>query len=83
MALKSDIKTAFTNNFTAAQITRIVNAFATAYGYQATINGSPNPQTKVDFAMDKISSYIQEITSSEELKVLQTAVVKPTAIPIT
>ena len=45
---------------------RIRNAFASAYGYQDTINGSPNPESKARFRARKIKEYIKEVTRSVE-----------------
>ena len=85
MSFRADLKTAIVNNFAAAQRTQIANAFASApaYNYQPTINGAPNPQSKIDFAVEKIAEHIRDVVKSEELKALQTAVVAPIPIPIT
>jgi hypothetical protein len=83
MAFKADLKTAFTANFDSSTLQRVVNSFASAYGYQATINGQPNPQTKGDFAADQIIAYIKNIVQGEETKAAQAAVapvVPPTII---
>ncbi len=47
---------------------RIRNAFASAYGYQNTIDGQPNPETKGQFRDRKIKEYIKDIVRSEEHK---------------
>lgn len=47
---------------------RIRNAFASAYGYQDTINGQPNPETKAQFRDRKIKEFIKGIVRSEEHK---------------
>ncbi len=82
MPFKSDLKAAFVANFTAVPRNRIVNAFASAYGYSATIPDTanpgatlPNPVTSADFAVDKIVEYIQNIVKGEEHKTAQAAVV--------
>lgn len=57
---------------------RIRNAFASAYGYQDTINGQPNPETKAQFRDRKIKEFIKGITFAEERKAALAAVVDPT-----
>ena len=42
------------------------NAFATAYGYQNTIDGLPNPESKAQFRARKIKEYIKDVTRSVE-----------------
>lgn len=54
------------------------NAFASAYGYQDTINGSPNPETKAQFRARKIKEYIKDVTRSEERKAALAAVTDTT-----
>ena len=54
------------------------NAFASAYGYQATIDGQPNPESKAQFRARKIKEYIKEITKAEEHKAALAAVAAPT-----
>lgn len=55
------------------------DAFATAYNYQTTIDGSPNPETKAQHRARKIKEYIKEITKAEETKALVVAITPPTA----
>jgi len=57
---------------------RSKDAFATAYGWQATINGLPNPETKAQHRARKVKEYIKEITKAEEKKVALAAVADPT-----
>ncbi|MEO8650500.1 MAG: hypothetical protein ABI539_15160 [Acidobacteriota bacterium] len=83
MAFKADLKTAFTANFTATQRNRIMDAFAAAYQYQATIDGQPNPQNKSDFTVEKISGYIQDIVRSQERQAAVAAVPPPAVVTIT
>jgi hypothetical protein len=78
---KADLITAVTNNFAAGDRTRIANSFASAYGYQATINGSPNPQTKADFAADRVVDFIKNVVAGEENKANLAAVATPTPLP--
>ena len=52
------------------------DAFATAYGWSATLpNGSPNPESKAQHRARKVKEYIKEITRSEETKAALAAVV--------
>lgn len=53
---------------------RIRNAFATAYGYQGTINGQPNPETKAQFRDRKIKECIKEVVRSVERQAALAAV---------
>lgn len=59
-------------NIPDAAMPRVIDAFATAYQYQATVpnpNGEgtvPNPQTKAQFARQRILSYIQEVVRAAE-----------------
>jgi hypothetical protein len=80
-SFKADLLTAVQSNFLAADRARIANAFASAYGYQATINGQPNPQTKGDFAADQLVNYVKNIVLSEEAKAAVVAVPTPTPLP--
>lgn len=54
------------------------NAFASAYGYQDTIDGLPNPESKAQFRARKIKEYIKGITFAEERKAALAAVADPT-----
>ena len=54
-----------------AQITRVVDAFATAYGYQANIpnpDGAPlpNPETRPQFMRRQIMVFIKRTVQSTE-----------------
>jgi hypothetical protein len=50
-----------------AQVTRVNDAFAAVYGYQATLpNGDPNPQTKAQFAKARTIDYIKDVVKSYE-----------------
>ncbi len=85
MAFKADLKAAFVANFVATPRARLIDAFATAYGYSAFLADgvTANPQTKADFAVDKIVEYIQNVVKGEEAKAAHTAVVTPVAPTIT
>lgn len=52
----------------AAAKTKIIQSFCDAYGYQATINGAPNPQSKQAFYTQKITEYVKDIHRSVEIK---------------
>jgi hypothetical protein len=87
MPLKGDIKTAL-QNLAAAKRTRIVNAFASGYGYPATIPDPnnpagpqiPNTQTQIDFAADRIVDFMLNMTQAQENRAAAAAVVLPTPI---
>ena len=56
-----------------AQLNRVVDAFATAYGYQVNIPdpanpGStiPNPQNKRQFAKAQVARYVKEVVKGVE-----------------
>lgn len=50
------------------------DAFATAYGWQATINGQPNPETKAQHRARRIKEHIKEITKAEERRTAMAAI---------
>ena len=47
---------------------RVLNGFATHYGYQPTINGEPNPQTKAQFAKAKLIEIIKAAVRATEVQ---------------
>lgn len=49
-----------------AQTARVFDAFAAAYGYQATIDGQPNPQTRAQFARQKVIEFIKNTVKAQE-----------------
>lgn len=55
-----------TLNIPDAQLNRVVNGLATLYGYQATVNGEPNPQTKAQFAKAQILRFVKESVKAVE-----------------
>lgn len=57
----------------AASKTKIVDAFCTAYGYQDTINGAPNPQSKQAFFNARLTAYIKGVYQSEAVKAAEKA----------
>ena len=65
-------------------LARITDAMAITYGYQATIDGSPNPQTKVQFARSQIKRIIIEaVHNAERQTALATAESTVTDITLT
>lgn len=67
---------------------RVIDAFCAQYGYQETINGKPNPQTKAAFAKAKVLEYIKEIVKGHEAgaaakAAIETAVASADQISIT
>lgn len=55
-----------TINIPDAVLPRVINAFAAMYGYQATINGQPNPVTKPQFAKQKVIEYVRRVVADTE-----------------
>ena len=49
-----------------AQVNRVQAAFASAYGYETTVNGSPNPETLVQFTQRKIREFIKGVVKGHE-----------------
>lgn len=49
-----------------AATARVVTAICTAYGYQATINGSPNPQTQAEFVKQWIITQVKNAVTQYE-----------------
>jgi hypothetical protein len=85
MPLKVDIKNAF-QNLTSTRRTRYVNAIASETGYRENIEDVanpgqmiPNPQTKTDFAADKVCEWIKNVVLNAETKAAL-AIALPTPI---
>lgn len=59
-------------------LTRIIDAFATAYSYSATLNDgtTPNPETKAQFAKRMVRDFIINTVRSQEVVAAQATVVK-------
>jgi len=64
----------FSYNTGTVPLARIIDAFATAYGYKATISDPdvpnqtiPNPESKAEHARRRVKEYIREIVKSQEL----------------
>lgn len=49
------------------QAERVLTAFSEHFGYQATIDGQPNPQTQAQFARDQVKAWIRETVKSHEV----------------
>lgn len=49
-----------------AAATRIVEAISVRYGYQATIDGAPNPQTKADFTKAWLITQLKSAVKEHE-----------------
>ncbi len=58
----------------ASDLTRAVDALGTRWGYQATIDGQPNPQTKGEFVRLRIGQWIKGEVHAHELGTAQAAV---------
>lgn len=50
-----------------AVVPRVASAFTITYGYQATINGLPNPVTLQEFIRQQIIQYIKNTVKNAEL----------------
>lgn len=50
-----------------AQINRVRNAFATAYGWSGILpDGTPNPENKTQFTQRKVREYVKEVVKGVE-----------------
>ncbi len=58
----------------ASDLTRAVDALGTRWGYQDTINGGANPQTKGEFVRLRIGQWIKGEVHAHELGTAQAAV---------
>lgn len=45
---------------------RVVDAFAAAYGWQPTINGAPNPETKAAFTTRRLREHVRDVVAGYE-----------------
>jgi hypothetical protein len=66
----------------AVPLSRIIDAFAKAYKYEAIINGAPNPETKAQFARRMVQLYIRDVVVSTERNVA-VAAIAPTELELT
>lgn len=57
-------------------LSEIIDVFATAYNYQATVNGQPNPESKAQFTRRMVRQYIRDIYIAEKDKIEQAKIVK-------
>lgn len=48
------------------QVTRVNDAIAALFNYQATINGSPNPETKAQFARRMVIENLKRLVAQGE-----------------
>jgi hypothetical protein len=48
------------------QVSRVNDAIAALYNYQATINGSPNPETKAQFSRRMIIENLKRLVAQGE-----------------
>ncbi len=56
------------NASSAATVTMVVDAFCNQYGYQTTINGQANPQTKAQFALAQVDKFIKDTVKADKMK---------------
>ena len=49
-----------------AILTRVLNGFCGQHGYQTTINGQANPESKADFATRKIREFVKDSVKAYE-----------------
>jgi hypothetical protein len=50
-----------------AVLPRVLDAFAATFGYQATLpSGAPNPQTRAQFAKQRLAAYVKQVTVAYE-----------------
>ena len=66
-----------------AEAQRVEDAFAVEYGYQATVDGAPNRQTKTQFLQDCLRRHVREVTRGYETRVAVAAVVAPAEVTVT
>lgn len=50
-----------------AAVPRVINAMAAVHGYEETINGQPNPETKAQFARRMLLKYLRDVTLGYEM----------------
>ena len=58
-------------NLLDTQKDRVINALASNYNYQDTIDDKPNPETKSQFAKKQIIMFLKENVKAYETKVEQ------------
>lgn len=52
---------------------RVIDAIAARYGYQATVNGVANPETKGAFAKRMVVKWVKDIVREHEAALAQTS----------
>lgn len=57
-----------------ADLARAVDALGTRWGYQAIIDGQPNPQSQGEFVRQRIARWIRQEVHAHELATAQAAV---------
>ena len=55
------------------QLARVVEGIALACGYQETIDGQPNPQTKNQFARARVAQWVKDTVRRAELRAAEAA----------
>ena len=71
-----------TFTLSATALTRLVDATSTLYKYQTTINGSPNPETKAQFAQriwrEIMKDFVKEFEQQKQLEIyVNTNIISP------
>jgi hypothetical protein len=51
-----------------AELPRVINAVCSQYNYQATVNGSPNPETKAQFAKRMMIVWLKDNVKADEVR---------------
>jgi len=51
----------------------VIDAFASQYRYEDTVDGEPNPQTKGVFALDRVKEFIKNTYVAAQVEVDQVA----------
>lgn len=73
-----------TFTLSAEHLTRLVDAICETHGYEATINGQPNPETKNAFAKRMYAIQMRDtVREYERLEALKVAQSSLTSIDIT
>lgn len=58
----------------AVPLSKITDAFASAYDYDAVVDGAPNPETKAQFTRRMIRHLIVQVVRGQDAKAAATAV---------
>jgi hypothetical protein len=85
VSFKADLITAFTNDFTAGDRTRVSNAFVNAYTQEwnarVASGTADTPANRGAFAADKVIMYVQAIVSATEQQAAVSVLPTPTPLP--